>query len=818
MAAENYSIGPRPGWADPLPVTDPGDLPLEHVQDGVFHLMIDRFSRVADSETYGSFARKIVNEAGVQAGAEIHIELDPVYETITLHSVDVLRNGAWQPRLSPGVVDVLKRESGMESYVVDGNLTLVIRLPDIRPGDLIRYDFTRRGENPVMKGHFYDSFAVAFSQPFGVVRQRIQARPGQPLAVRAHGTKIEPVREGDLMTWQIDRPEMILAEDNIPPAVTVYPWVEVSDMPDWSAVVNWALPLYNTELPLPQELLSRISDLKGDAASQASAALRWVQDEVRYLGQEGGAFSHQPRPPSTVFEQRSGDCKEKVLLLVLILRKLGIHANPVLVNSSWRAGIGDFLPSPFAFDHVIAEVEVDGEKFFLDPTRINQRGPLGQIYIPDFGLGLRVAAGTTGLMPVGPRKESFGGNSVVERLRVSAPESASPSSLEVATVATGLAAERLRTRFSSSGSHAIREEYLDFYADKYPQIESAGPITTQDDPETNTFRMNEFYRVPEFWKEHKEGGRIGRISAQELTSHLSLPERAKRQWPFAIKYPSRLDLTTHVSLPEDWPTASDITEISNPWFRFSYSSKCSGSELTLAGSYEALTSEVTAEGIPEYRKEVERAADGAGYQLTHKDVSAAGRQWELLPLFGISATFAAIIAFAAIGFLLLGRPHGPPPLPPPSAIAHLEGLGGWLLVIGLAIIAAPITMLVSLIGLFSPIFSGEVMSGIGDSASPRFVWIGIVLVEVFLNTLILVFRVGLVPMFFLKRRRFPATFIAVSVSQAAFLLFDALLVPTLVKTPQDPAALASASQALLGCMIWVPYMLVSNRVRATFRL
>ena len=821
IAGEPYTIAPAPAWADPLPVTAPARIPTGQIRGGIYHLVVDKFVRVAEAQAYSQYARKIVTEAGVQNGSEIRISLDPAYETILLHSVDVLRGGAWQHRLIPGLVDVLKREEGMDDYVVNGNLTLVIRLPDIRPGDVIRYDYTRQGMNPVMKGHFYQSFDVGFAHPVETIRQRVLSDPKQPLAVRGHATNLEAMVNGNLMTWQIDHPEVIVSEDDVPADVTIYPWIEVSDMTSWAEVVAWAVPLYDLDQPLPAELLDRISHLGGDSAAKAAAALRWVQDDVRYLGVEGGIFSHQPRAPELVYEQRSGDCKEKVLLLVSILRRLGISAYPVLVNSSWGKGIATFLPSPYAFDHVIVEAVIGGEHFFLDPTRTCQRGPLWQIYVPDYGVGLSIAPGVTDLTPVHPREASFGKTSVEETLKVPAPLNDEPAALEVDTVATGLAAENLRSEFVSDGVDRIRENYLDFYADKYPRVESAAPVIFEDDPDTNTFRINEKYKIPGFWEKGRKGGLIGRISAKELTGRLNWPDRSKRVWPFALKFPSRLEYTTRVTLPEDWPDASDTDETINPWFKFSYYSKGSGSSLTLGGAYEALAAEVPADRIAEYRSELESAASEAGYQLIHGGSPAASKSWPLQILFIPVVALAILLAAPCAGFFLIPR-KGPPPLPASPSFSHLDGLRGWLVLIGFGLLISPFTMLAGMLQTFGPILQGDVWANLhsaGDGPH-RFLWLSIVLFEVFANTAFVVLRLGLIPLFFLKRRRFPLVFNVVSVSQTAFLFFDALVVGVLMPSSSEGAGASNAMLALrslAGTLIWVSYMLKSQRVQTTFR-
>ena len=93
-----------------------------------------------------------------------------------------------------------------------------------------------------------------------------------------------------------------------------------------------------------------------------------MQDEVRYFGIEMGSSTVKPGDPSTVFSRRFGDCKDKSLLFVTILRALGIEAYPVLVNSTVRRALADWQPSDGAFDHCIAVARCDDQTYWLDPT------------------------------------------------------------------------------------------------------------------------------------------------------------------------------------------------------------------------------------------------------------------------------------------------------------------------------------------------------------------------------------------------------------------------------------------------------------------
>jgi len=123
--------------------------------------------------------------------------------------------------------------------------------------------------------------------------------------------------------------------------------------------------------------------------------LVFVRQVVRYFGIELGTNSHEPHPPSQVFAQRYGDCKDKAHLLVTILRALGLVAWPALTNTGEGRGIDDFLPSVSSFNHVIVRLIVDGVPRWVDPTASSQRGRLDELPPPSYERALIVDPSTT---------------------------------------------------------------------------------------------------------------------------------------------------------------------------------------------------------------------------------------------------------------------------------------------------------------------------------------------------------------------------------------------------------------------------------------
>ena len=61
-----------------------------------------------------------------------------------------------------------------------------------------------------------------------------------------------------------------------------------------------------------------------DERERLLAAMRFVQSEVRYLALALGNGSYVPSPPELVLKRRYGDCKDKTLLALSLLKGLSI--------------------------------------------------------------------------------------------------------------------------------------------------------------------------------------------------------------------------------------------------------------------------------------------------------------------------------------------------------------------------------------------------------------------------------------------------------------------------------------------------------------
>jgi uncharacterized protein DUF3857 len=143
-------------------------------------------------------------------------------------------------------------------------------------------------------------------------------------------------------------------------AMLRYAW---GDAAGWNSVGRWFEGLL-AQVPRgaepvrqkARELIAGVQDRQRRIELLAGFARR----QVRYVAVEVGIGGFRPHPPQQVMERLWGDCKDKALLLIDLLREAGIEAYPALIRLDPEGQVDRDFPSPFQFNHMIVAVPADG--------------------------------------------------------------------------------------------------------------------------------------------------------------------------------------------------------------------------------------------------------------------------------------------------------------------------------------------------------------------------------------------------------------------------------------------------------------------------
>lgn len=561
-----FHVAPVPEFvaATDLPAAWPADAPgASEASWRVwrFERQIDR--RGPRVRRYLDYAYEARSAELLGEAAKLQLEFNPAFEELTLHAVEVRRDGRWSSRLVPGKVTLARRESEFENDMSNGVVTALLVLDDIRAGDVIRVRQSVDGDNPILGGQARESLAFGWTAPLLQARLRVLFPPGADVAeVRDPGSP-EGRRQARADALELDFAQERLAafvdEQIYPRGYRWMPLVELAERRDWADVVQWALPLYPAPAPLPASLQARIAEWKVLGGDQAiAAALRAVQEEVRYFGVEIGDSTHRPAEPAVTWERRYGDCKDKVRLLVAILAELGVPARPALVSAREGRAVAGRTPSAAAFDHVIAQVlPADGATLWLDPTMTQQRGSPRAMAVGDFGVALPVAPGVTALADVKRPAGAKDRTRVVEHLHAGDERG---FTLTVESEYRGDAADRQRRAMQSQGRDVMARHYTEYYRRRFGDVEPIDALDVEEHESDNTLVVREAYRVPRPWAESAGGQHAFDPFPSVIAEYVALPSVLERKAPLPVAHPVDVEHVTRVDLPAGWQWVEPPTE------------------------------------------------------------------------------------------------------------------------------------------------------------------------------------------------------------------------------------------------------------------
>lgn len=590
-------------------------------------LLWEQQLNVVSNETFVHSIRQVLTTAGVQKGSTISIDFNPGYEELTLHWARIWRGGQHLDRLDTNEVRVVQREQDLDQYILNGQKSAVLVVDDVRVGDVIDYAYSLKGTNPIFTGHFSAEVPVQLEEPADRLFTRVVWPKTKRIFAKTHGCLVQPSMVSGTNAagtnvveyiWDLRQVPAVALEDTLPGWYEAEPWVQLTDFATWGDVNRWAMSLFQVDGPFSPELTRKIAEWKQlpDQEQQILAALRFVQDDVRYFGVEIGISTEKPADPSTVFSRRYGDCKDKSWLLVSILRALGIEAYPVLVNSTLGHALDDWRPSAGAFDHCITVVRWNGQNYWLDPTINNQRGSLAAHYLPLYERGLVISARTTDLMVIPPSADGAR-TATTEYFELGGREAG--ANLKVVTVAQGRDADRLRDFFATNKRGDIEKLYTQDYSDQYPGIRMTAPLDMVDDEGQNLIQTTEYYSIGKAWTWSQQGGNYHfDLYPTSIAALLRKPHDADRTMPLGVTFPEHRILRTEVSLPKVFPADTQEKSIVGPAFTFQKNYSCSGSKLAMQYEYQSQGDSVAPEAVGQYMQSVEQSLQLMGSSLFWK--------------------------------------------------------------------------------------------------------------------------------------------------------------------------------------------------------
>jgi len=615
------NVSQHPSWVDFQEYNKYPEVDEDEIIQGTLTLLADYQVNTFKQEVYFRLVTKITDNVGIQSGSNINAVYDPSYQKLTFHSINIIRDGKEINKLIPDHFQVIRRELNAENYLYDGSLSAMLNMADVRNGDIIDLSYTIKGFNPIHNGKFSDSFILNDYVPIGKINVSINTN--NKLNYKIYNTTLQPkISEKNGNTnynWMVETPTRSVYEDNMPSWKIVMPTIIVSGYTSWEEVVKWATNIYTENEPLSTVVKMKVSEISANYNTQGEkikAILDFVQNDIRYLGLEYGIGSYKPNSPNKVFEQRYGDCKDKSLLMVQMLKEIDVEAYPMLLNTTMKGTITEVPPSPSFFDHCVVKV-IDEEKreLYYDPTIYNQGGTYKNTHFPNYEYGLVVKKNNMAFDTI----MSSSNNNVTTLEEYVIKEVNSGATLNVTSTYTDTEADRMRNYFKNNSNSSIIKEYENFYANYFSKIKIVDDPSVDDNVSKNEFKVTESYIIDSIWQPMKlKPGFIAiEFFPSSLIDALYVPNLENRKNEISLPYPVSREHRTNIILPRAWGIEKNNDLVSNDIFYYDFSVDYNKkkNEVQLKSYLKIQKSSVTQDEFTTYYNDLNELEKSFGYTI-----------------------------------------------------------------------------------------------------------------------------------------------------------------------------------------------------------
>lgn len=642
----SYSVSASNDWVKEVALDLDSLERLNASEQSQHYLLVDRQTKFNlegsfDTEYYFHYGYLITNVDGLQNGSRKSIEFDPAYENLALHKVSVWREGVEYDRTLSAQYRLLHGEDEREDLVYNGEYTLDFILSDIRVGDVVEYSYSIKGSNPVFADLREFGYKTNWGVPVEQVHYRLLGPSGTKMIQRVKGAapRFDVSEYKGLTEYQLSL-SLVEAVDTQDQARVV-----LSNVDDWSSIVDWGVPMYTRALADSSGVAGIASEIRSRHNSQEEqigAALVWVQSQIRYLGLEYGTNSHHPSPAQETLQRRYGDCKDKAVLLIAILYELGIRAEPALVYSGKHAPLTESPYRFHAFNHVIVHLLHNGVSHWLDPTKLYQKGSLGQFAESDHGHALVLKRNQTALTIMAP--EVSDGRMEVNKRLVLSTEGA--IDLLVSSTRTHEEAEKHRGDLTRKGLSELSKNYFNFYKKSFQGLEPKAVLKVEDRSD-NTIITTEQYQ---FWFDHneKDKNNDALVGADDIVSALSDIEELNQDDSDLELIGVNISENIEISYPLPIRGESESKQINNAYLNFDYHYKVDEKNRLLKIEYNLAVrkTKIDPADLVRLKNDVEQAQD-----LLHSYIKYPLEQAEIYRLGALSVKakeWASVLSISSI--------------------------------------------------------------------------------------------------------------------------------------------------------------------------
>jgi hypothetical protein len=338
------------------------------------------------SQTTSYVAIYINSDEAVRDYSQISISFNSFYEDINLEFAHV--------RTPEGQVDSIKSDATQIQSPTDENFyhdrkELLFSLPNVRKGSVIEFQYRYTDTKKVIQNQWFDSINLHWwedraanqgSRADPVVLAELNITAPKEFTFFSNDIKKLGAARSDttpydskpydivqtraqkntqqILTWKARNLPKVILQDNMPRDHLDSAYLRISTISSWGKIAEWANELVTPHLVTDAKLDAAIKEIAKDnvsAEEKVKAVYETLQNKVRYVFAHVGRGGYEPHNTTDVLSNGYGDCKDQSALAVMMLRQLGLKADPALLITRSR-GIPDMSITNVSFDHMIVHI------------------------------------------------------------------------------------------------------------------------------------------------------------------------------------------------------------------------------------------------------------------------------------------------------------------------------------------------------------------------------------------------------------------------------------------------------------------------------
>ncbi len=529
------------------------------------HLQIDVRPGGLLTQTYHQVLRA-QDKATADALGEYRIHYVPAREQLEVHLARTHLPDGSSVDAAPEAFHKVSPADTSTGNLYSDEMILVISLPQVQPNAEIEIIYTRKMKSTLTDQNWWATWAFQTSSPSLRSRLAVRIPSGTKIFHDSRGAVPEPEihESGDhrIYLWTMKNIPAVPDEPGGLPLSSRRAEMSITSYASWNDVASWFHDLIKNQYDLDPEARAATAGLLQGAASPLEKARRIydrLQETVRYVGVELGISSYQPHAASLTYGNRYGDCKDRGVLLIAMLKEAGVRALPALIRTRSKGPVAKGAPSPGQFDHfIVFAPDLPGPAgspgLWLDATA--EHSEIGTVPSMDQGVEALVLDGGKADFRRVPASGPADNHRILKRQVEILPDGTARVTDDA--VAHGYFAERFREVLSGYDEKGRKDLVDQSVTEEFPgatKIDFAftGMALSGDPP-----RDLEHYEVARFVKSVGKSWTVSLGVLDSIGSTLPTSPAADRSGDFEADVPMTLEELTEVRLPEgraftDWP-------------------------------------------------------------------------------------------------------------------------------------------------------------------------------------------------------------------------------------------------------------------------